>query len=755
MVPAEFRADADSLITGPTQDVDLTEYPFFVTVPMGLEELLRNELEPLGGQDCWLTQGGVGGNAELASLYRFCLWSRLGSRVLLQLADWPADSFERLYRLALDFPWEEHLGPDRSFAIRAVSRKSPLQHTGHLALKVKDALVDRLREQFGRRPSVDSDSPDLGFHLFAGPGGVRLFLDLSGEPLHQRGLRRRQVAAPLKENLAASLLLRSGWPELAGEGYALVDPMCGSGTFLIEGALMAMNRAPGLSRAGFGFEAWPGHRPELWQDVRHEAEQAAVSAKDMTPQIVGFDADPEAVATARANLRAAGLESVVRIEHCPVEELNRSRLPAGPGLLVTNPPYGERLGDILALRVLYRQLGRVWRELEGWRAGLLTSEEDLARATGWRSGRSNALRNGPIDCRYYQFDLTPEQYRGDADPVRQRAEKDGTMLGNRIRKNLRRLAGWRKRENIAACRIYDRDIPEFALAADLYQDRLHLQEFRPPVGVDERLARARLEVAIEVFSRELGIAVDHVVCKERRRQKGLDQYRAGGEKGERFTVVEDGLKFLVNLTDYLDTGLFLDHRPARRLVREQAKGRRFLNLFCYTGSATVHAAAGGARETVSVDLSNTYLDWARDNLKLNGFGDPKRHRLVRADCLDWLRRERGQFDLIFCDPPTFSNSKKILGTFDVQRDHVDLLRRLRERLAPGGLLIFSCNRRGFRLDPQVSTLYDVEDWTEASLPPDFSRRPFAHQCWLLRRGEKLDAGQGKRTSRTGRMPGRR
>ncbi|RMF74695.1 MAG: bifunctional 23S rRNA (guanine(2069)-N(7))-methyltransferase RlmK/23S rRNA (guanine(2445)-N(2))-methyltransferase RlmL, partial [Alphaproteobacteria bacterium] len=467
---------------------------------------------------------------------------------------------------------------------------SPLQHTGHLALKVKDALVDRLREQCGRRPSVDSDSPDLRFHLFAGPGGVRLFLDLSGVPLHQRGLRRRQVAAPVKENLAASLLLRSGWPELAGKGYALVDPMCGSGTFLIEGALMALNRAPGLARSGFGFDAWPGHRPGLWQEVRQEAERAADAAKDKMPEIVGFDADPEAVATARANLRAAGLESVVRIEHCPVEELNRSRLPAGPGLLVTNPPYGERLGDILGLRVLYRQLGRLWRELEGWRAGLLTSVEDLARATGWRSSRSNALRNGPIDCRYYQFDLSAEQYRGDADPVRQRAEKDGTMLGNRIRKNFRRLAGWRKRERIEAWRIYDRDIPEFALAADLYGNWLHLQEFRPPAGVDERLARARLEVAVEVFSRELDIPVSQVVCKERRRQKGLEQYRARDEKGERLTVNEDGLKFLVNLTDYLDTGLFLDHRPARRLVREQAKGRRFLNLFCYTGSATVYAA---------------------------------------------------------------------------------------------------------------------------------------------------------------------
>jgi len=707
---------------------------FFVPVPQGLEELLQVELADLGGRELRLTQGGVGGVGELDTLYRLCLWSRLGSRVLLELATWQVAGYDDLYHAARGFDWPEHLAGGR-FALTVASRRSVLEHSGFAILRVKDALVDSLRSRNGSRPDVDTENPDVRFHLFLAQNEVRLYLDFSGPGLHRRGTRTGAGQAPLKENLAAALLIRAGWPELAGSGAVLLDPMCGSGTFLLEGAMIAGRIAPGLRRERFGFEAWPGHRPDLWRQLRDEAAAIADGQRPLVPRILGFDADGEMVAVARRNLAAAGLDDRVAVRTRRIEDLSATELPGGPGLLVVNPPYGERLGDRLALRRLYAGIGELFATLSGWRAGLLTGDSDLARATGWAAKRSSRVKNGPLDCRFYLFDLCPEHRRQRAEsPWQERARRDGAMFRNRLRKNLRRLQRWADKEHVACYRIYDRDIPEFALAIDRYGERLHVQEFRPPSHIDERLARARLEVAIDILLEECGLPADRLYCKERRRQKGREQYRPLARRGELFEVEEDGLRLLVNLQDYLDTGLFLDHRPARRLIRELAAGRHFLNLFCYTASATVHAAAGGAKTTTSVDLSRTYLDWAERNLRLNGFHG-RRHRLVRAHCLEWLRRERAEYDLIFCDPPTFSNSKSFAGTFDVQRDQVKLLELAMRRLAPGGLLIFSTNRRGFRLDPAVERRWSVEDWTEPSLPPDFGRRPPIHRCWLIRRAE--------------------
>ncbi len=270
-------------------------------------------------------------------------------------------------------------------------------------------------------------------------------------------------------------------------------------------------------------------------------------------------------------------------------------------------------------------------------------------------------------------------------------------------------------------------MPEYALAVDLYRDWVHVQEYAPPRSIDPQKAQERLLDALAAIPQALQLPRERVVVKRRERQSGTRQYERQASQGQFLEVAEGGVKLLVNLTDYLDTGLFLDHRPLRLQIQREAAGKRFLNLFCYTATATVHAAKGGARSTTSVDLSKTYLDWARRNLALNGFSE--RQRLAQGDVMAWLAEDRGEYDLIFIDPPTFSNSKRMEGVFDVQRDHVALLDLAMARLARGGRLYFSNNFRKFVLDEGLAVRYRVEEISASTIDEDFRRNPRIHRAW--------------------------
>jgi 23S rRNA (guanine2445-N2)-methyltransferase / 23S rRNA (guanine2069-N7)-methyltransferase len=313
------------------------------------------------------------------------------------------------------------------------------------------------------------------------------------------------------------------------------------------------------------------------------------------------------------------------------------------------------------------------------------------------------------------------------------------MFANRVRKNLERLEPWAGKEHIECFRLYDADMPEYAFAIDIYgrePRHVYVQEYAPPKTVDPESARERRREVLTVLPEALSVPLECVHSRVRKTQKGSEQYQRRSDRpcGERMRVHEGGLEFWVNFRDYLDTGLFLDHRITRRMLKDWAGGGDFLNLFCYTGSATVYAAAGGARSSVSVDLSNTYLDWAHDNLVLNGFGGPE-HALQRADCLEWLAGEEAdgaRFDLIFVDPPTFSNSKRMDGVLDVQRDHVGMIRRSLRLLRPGGRLVFSTNYTRFKLDAAALADLDVEDVSERTIPRDFERNPHIHRCFVIR-----------------------
>ncbi len=701
-----------------------------------MDKLLARELEELGVRRPKTSPAGVAFRGDLKLAYLACLWARTASRVLLRLSRFRAGTPEELYAGVQSTSWSQHVAPTGTLAVDFHTAASRITHSRYGAQKVKDAVVDQLREEFGVRPSVDLRHPDLRINVYLHRDMATLSLDLAGESLHRRGYRKEGVPAPLKENLAAAILLLADWPAMAREGAPLLDPMCGSGTLLVEAALMAGDTAPGLLRDYYGFLGWRGHDPRLWSALLDEARRRRKRGQERIPAVSGYDAAPGAVRAAQTNVRRAGLERLIRIEQ---RELSEAVPPSpGTGLIVINPPYGERLGDEHKLIPLYRTLGQTLKDsFPGWRAAVFSANPRLRQAIGLPSNRSHVLYNGPLACRLQLLDTDSP---APALPGEKGLSSGAGMLANRLRKNLRHLQRWARRAGVTCYRVYDADLPEYALAIDFYQGEqcsAHVQEYQAPASVPPARAQERLREALPVISEVLGIPPAQVFLKVHRRQRGRDQYEKLAREGEFHAVREGGCRFLVNFTDYLDTGLFLDHRLTRDMLQRMAHGGRFLNLFGYTGTASVYAALGGALSTTTVDMSATYLDWARRNFELNQL-DPGRHQLVRADCLAWLVQpavqQSARYQLIFLDPPTFSNSKRMEENFDLQRDHPWLIRQTARLLAPDGVLVFSTNRRKFKLASEALTGLAIEDITHATIPPDFARNPKVHRCWRIRAG---------------------
>ncbi|MBW4050656.1 MAG: bifunctional 23S rRNA (guanine(2069)-N(7))-methyltransferase RlmK/23S rRNA (guanine(2445)-N(2))-methyltransferase RlmL [Proteobacteria bacterium] len=724
----------------------MSSHQFLASVPRGLADLLAKEVTALGAAEVRERTTGVAFTGTLEAAYRTCLESRLANRVFLEIARFEAQSAEAFYGAAREVEWPRHLGPHATLACDFSGKHPTITHSHFGALKLKDAIVDALRDESGARPDIVLDRPSVRVHAHAHGTQVTLSLDLSGESLHRRGYRAAAGEAPLKENVAAGVLVRSGWPELAAAGAEFLDPMCGSGTLVIEAALIAARCAPALRREYFGFLGWRGHDEALWRRLREEAQARCLASAQPTSLIRGQDRDPAAVRDARANAQRAGLAGWVQFEARPLSQSAPAR-PGGPGLLCTNPPYGVRLDDVEAARSVHRELGEVLRErFSGWQAAVLTGTPQLGMELGIRAARTHALWNGAIECRLLRMTVEPSSLRRPGTLGREdsslREAPGARMFANRLAKNLKRLRSWADRAGVSCYRLYDADMPEYAFAIDLYrtvepqESWLYVQEYAAPAEIEVEAVRRRRSEALAALPGVTGIPAERIKVRTRRRTHRGEQYGKVGEQGRFHTVLEHGLRFLVNFDDYLDTGLFLDHRITRVRLREAAAGRRFLNLFAYTGTATVHAAAGGAAATTSVDMSRTYLDWAQRNLGLNaGLTDARLHEYIQADCLEWLRdgaRTRERYDLIFLDPPTFSNSKRMQGVLDVERDHAALIESCVSLLAPGGLLVFSTNAQRFRLDPALQERHVIRDISAVTLPRDFERNPRIHRCFEIR-----------------------
>ncbi len=710
---------------------------WLATAPIGAASVLAEELAEFGATDIRERSHDVKFQGTLAVGYRACLWSRTATRIFLSLGSLDASSSKNLFDAMKRINWQEHLAPGATLACDCSGGNESIRHTIYGSQLLKDAVCDSLRDATGVRPDIKPERPDVLLHLHVEGPTALVSLDFSGESLHRRGYRLEGGRAPVKENVAAAVLLRAGWPAVNQAGGLLMDPMCGSGTFLTEAALIAADAAPALDRAYFGFMGWHGHDAALWNSLCDDA-RARRAARSPRRSIFGSDIDSDAVRMSIENAAQAGVSDWVHVERRPLGEVTRPN--GNVGLVVTNPPYGERIGAEAGLPELYTELGRVLREqFQGWHAAVLTGNPPLARNLGIYAKRTHRVFNGTIECRLLRFELDAASEQRPAEVVRADwSNRPGAqMFANRLRKNLKLLEPWAEREQIECFRVYDADMPEYAFAIDLYgreSRHVYVQEYAPPKTVNVESARERRREVLSVLPEALAVPLSHVHSRVRKPQKGAEQYEKRANAAERHAVRENGLKFWVNFRDYLDTGLFLDHRIMRQMLREWAKDTDFLNLFCYTGSATVYAAAGGARSSTSVDLSNTYLDWAHENLILNGFGGPE-HELHRADCLQWLESQSvwgPRFDLIFLDPPTFSNSKRMEGVLDVQRDHVGMIRRSLKLLRPGGRLVFSTNYTRFKLDTESLRELAIEDISEQTIPKDFERHTRIHRCFVIR-----------------------
>ena len=708
----------------------------FATTARGFEELLKSELTELGAQDAKVAQGGVHYWADDETLYRTLLWSRLSSRILLPIVQAKVFSDLDLYSAVVGVNWLDYFDEKVHFFVDFNGTNQEIRHTQFGAMRVKDGIVDYFERHGRARPNVDKEQPDIRIHAYLNRDDVGLSLDLSGDALHMRGYREDTGKAPLRETLAAAIVLRSGWQK----GTPLVDPMCGSGTLLIEAAQMEAQIAPQLYRLHWGFDFWQGHNQAAWEKVKEEALALAEAEKqrENLPHFYGFDLDHRVLQKAKQNAKNAGVAHLMQWQQGDVAAI-KNPSPNVAGTVICNPPYGERLGTTPALIALYSVFGqRLKQQFAGWNASIFSGEPSLLDCLRLRSYRQFKAKNGPLDCVQKNYQIAE---RAEQSAVENALEFDRTSsvssdvavdFANRLQKNIKKIEKWAKQQGLDAYRLYDADLPEYNLAVDRYADHIVVQEYAAPKNIDENKARQRLLDAVNATLNVTGIETNKLILKVRQKQKGTNQYEKLANKGEYFYVNEYGAKLWVNLTDYLDTGLFLDHRLTRKMLGEMAQGKDFLNLFAYTGSATVHAALGKAKSTTTVDMSNTYLNWAEQNLLLNDI-EGKQHKLIQADCLQWLEKCDRQFDLIFVDPPTFSNSKRMEDSWDVQRDHIKLMTNLKRILHANGTIVFSNNKRGFKMDfAKLEELgLSAVEISHKTLPLDFERNKQIHNCWLV------------------------
>ena len=735
----------------------------FARCARGFEDVLASELKGLHLRQVRPLKGGVAFFGATVDAYRACLHSRIATRIQLVLARVEAGTAQNLYDGAAAFAWEEHLAPGATIAVQAHGQNAALRNTQFTALKVKDAVCDRMREKRGTRPDVDAKNPDFAIDVSLHRSKATLYLNLSGPSLHRRGYRQEgvQTTAPLKETLAAGMLLASGWDELARQGSAFADPMCGSGTLAIEAALIATHRAPGLLRERWGFSGWLKHDQDAWCSLVDEARGQAKG--EYAAPIVACDCDSQAVRIACDNAERAGVGDVVRFACCDASKLPEQlghaarkrggQLPS-QGLVAVNPPYGERMSTADELPDTYASLARAVADLPaGWRLAAITPDATIDTALGRVPERVLECNNGPLEAQVRIYRADPAQHQsvqvvslaGVQHSVGV-AEKNSEQFAARLRKVARERAKWARKAGVSCYRVYDADLPDYAFAIDVYeadgscerQRFVRMAEYQAPDTVDQDRAARRFSDACALVPAVLDIDRSQLFSKVRRREKGGGQYRDARERPRVVRVREAAYTFEVDLAGHLDTGLFLDHRETRRMIQDMAADARFLNLFAYTGTATVYAAGGGAAQTTTVDMSRTYLDWAQRNMRANGFAGPE-HVFERCDVLEWVERSKRSgvaFDLIFCDPPTFSNSKSMgKRTWSVHRDHADLIQNLSSLLAQDGTLVFSTNLRTFKLDEQALDACGLvaRNVTAETIPHDFERTPKVHRCYLVRR----------------------
>lgn len=858
-----------------THDTPLHE--FYASCPEGFEAALADELRGMGLRQVRPLKGRVAFAGSPADAERACLWSRLASRIFVVLGRFACTDAEDLYEATRSIAWERILRAGATIAVTARGTNDELRNSHFAALRVKDALCDRMLAVEGRRPNVDTDDPDARISLTLRGNRASIQLDLSGDPLFKRLPReatRTHTAHVLRPDYAALACAQGNWQEICSaaltntkdamgdedtavptdggvlangsvtaDGSALagsiaerptptlpvlIDACCAGGGVVLEAASILTDRAPGLERRNWGFQSWSEHDAATWRELLNEADRRAELAKGRVARIVATDPSGDAVACARRILKAAGLADRVIFAQPDLDKISRKLMmpaccggePRGFVFLDTTETAISKMSRVLDLAtslhagacgadpvrtmlstmptvaltrddLLIRTLGEPASSLrvmpnneEAELAVFSAANSAMTAGEGNVAAEDSMPAEDAVESNVAPSPATTLIDLGDGKPCPVLIP-ESEQFARRLRKVAKLRRKWAQREGVTCYRVYDADLPDYSAAIDLYEGSattpgrwLVIAEYAAPREVDPALAEARLLDILTLAPRILQVDPDNVFAKARIRSRGGSQYgkQAGGAspsgqhgKGgkprgtrggsasnrpsqgagsgtpsdirtRRLPLIEEGgLTFAVNFNDYLDTGIFLDHRITRGLVREHARGKRFfLNLFAYTGTATCYAADAGVEETVTVDLSNTYLDWAERNMEQNGFVGPD-HHYVRADVMSWIRdmrQTRNRWDLIFCDPPTFSNSSKMgRRTWDVQRDHVELLVGLSRLLSREGEAIFSCNLRTFCPDIEELARAGVvlTDITDETIPEDFARNKKIHHCYLVKR----------------------
>jgi 23S rRNA (guanine2445-N2)-methyltransferase / 23S rRNA (guanine2069-N7)-methyltransferase len=705
---------------------------FIALTSEGIENLLFDELVGLGATDVKQSIHSVSFTADEELARNICLWTRFSSRILQQIDVFEAETADALYLAAKSINWLDYLNIKQTFAIDFVGTNEYIKNTQFGGLKVKDALADFFVDKLGERPSVNKYEPDVVVQVRMRNTAATFYIDFSGPSLHKRGYRQDQGAAPLKENLAAAIITRSGW--LADTTKPLLDPFCGSGTLLIEAVMMACNMAPGLWREQYAFERQQNFDKEAFS-VQLKAARAAEKLVEGL-NVMGSDVNQRLVYTAAANAKLAEVEPFIHFSKTDAATLKKSHKE--DGFIVCNPPYGERMGEVTEIAHLYAAFGLALKQqFCGWTLVFFTQDSSPVNQLRLAKKKTYKLKNGPLNCLVYIYDLTPrqceinDQQNSLAEVKYNFAESDS--FANRLKKNDKKYRSLAKREKVNCYRIYDADIPEYNVAIDRYDDKVVVYEYAAPKTVDENVAKQRLADVMIATPKVLNVDAKDIALKVREKKKGSKQYEQIDKVNQTMIIQEYGVNFQVNLHDYLDTGVFLDHRLTRKKIAELSPGKSVLNLFAYTGTASVHAALGGATQVTTIDMSKTYLDWAKVNFELNGLKGSQ-YEFIQADCLTWIGAGEDKFDVIFIDPPTFSNSKRMENTFDVLRDHADLLIGLKNRLNEGGTIVFSNNHRRFKIDEAGLNAADfsIENITAQTIPFDFERNQKIHNCWLLK-----------------------
>lgn len=702
-------------------------YKIFVSCPHALEYLLADEVASLGVNVKRISPQGIYSEVNIEDIYRLCLWSRIASRVQVILFDGDAQNADEIYKLCYNFNWQEHFNENNTFAIKFHGTSRQIKNSMFGALLVKDAIVDYFLNISNQRPSVAKENPDILIHAHLQNEHLTISLDMTGYSMHQRGYRASNYDAPLKENVAAAMLHRAKWHELINQNYQLYDPFCGTGTIVIEAAMMLLNIAPGLLRKDQSFQYWLKHDPAIWSKIRNEAQNLIKDSKDISIMLKGSDISPKAIQIAKDSAESAGVTNIINWKQLDFFDYKQEN--TANGLVITNPPFGERLSSKDLLKPLYTKIGEnLHNYFPNWNAAVLALDQDLAKAIRLRSQKQYKFFNGALECKLYCFQLDKDNKLIDFNTSYKKSTQ-AEMFANRLKKNFQHLKKWAKRNNIECYRVYDADLPEYAFAIDIYGNYSVIQEYKAPESVPEEKAKKRALDVINITPEILEIPFENVIFKTREKQKGKQQYNKLANTKNILEITEGRAKFKINLTDYLDTGIFLDHRLMRLELAKLGPCTKFLNCYCYTGTASVHAALSGSI-TTNIDLSNTYLSWAKDNFNLNSI-DSRRHRFIQEDCLNWLKNCRESFDVIFLDPPSFSNSKSMQNTLDIQRDHPELIHSAMNLLKITGILYFSTNLRKFKLQSELLDKYNIQDISASTIDLDFKRDSKIHFCFKI------------------------